>query len=212
MKEFLYVTLGLILLLIILYICFYKQVNIFIVAITGKKRIQRNLYKHCKNNDLLILNDIWLPVGENKYKHVDTIIFGNKYIYITSIVKQVGEIKVSLDDQKWRVIFNRKLTLIDNPFVYNRRVITNLLRVIKGIESYDLKSLVILTKTCTYNPEINTDNELIVSEKDAIGFIEQIEENSNEDIFDPHEIERYCKGFYEMGLAAEKAIKNYNKK
>ena len=163
-------------------------------------------------NDYLIINDIWLPIEENKYKHVDTIIFGNKYIYITNLVKQVGEIKVSLDDQKWRVIFNHQLTLIDNPFVYNKRVISNLLRVIKGIETYDIKSLVILTKTCTHTPDINTDSEFIVSEKEAINLIEQIEENSNDDIFDPHEIERYCKGFYDMGLAAEKAIKNYNKK
>ena len=74
MKEALYIAAGVLLILIILYICFYKQVNVFIVAVTGKKRIQKKLYKHCKNNDLLIINDLWLPVGKDKYKYVDTLI------------------------------------------------------------------------------------------------------------------------------------------
>ena len=91
-------------------ICFYKQITIFIVAITGKKRIQKKLYKECKANDFLILNDIWLPMGDNKYKYIDTIIFGNKFIYIVKEIKQVGEVKISMQDQKWRVIFYNKLT------------------------------------------------------------------------------------------------------
>lgn len=212
MDALIYISIALLIILLIVYICFYKQINVFIVGITGKKRIQRNLYKASKINDFLIINDIWLPIGENRYKHVDTIIFGNKYIYITSLVKQVGEVKISLDDQKWRVIYNRQLTLIDNPFIYNRRVISSLLNAVNGIEQKDLKSLVVLTKTCTFNPINKNDNEFIVSEKEAIGLINQIEANSNDDIFDPHEIERYCKAFYEYGLKAEKAIKEYKKK
>ena len=110
MDALIYISIALLIILLIVYICFYKQINVFIVGITGKKRIQRNLNKASKINDFLIINDIWLPIGENRYKHVDTIIFGNKYIYITSLVKQVGEVKISLDDQKWRVIYNRQLT------------------------------------------------------------------------------------------------------
>lgn len=212
MDDLVYILIAFLIILLILYICFYKQINIFIVGITGKKRIQKNLYKACKVNDFLILNDLWLPVGENKYKYIDTIIFGNKYIYITSLVKQVGEVKISLDDQKWRVIYNRQLTLIDNPFVYNRRVMDLLLNVVNGLEAKDLKSLVILTKTCTFNPINKNDSEFIVSEKEAISLINQIENNSNDDIFDPFETERYCKAFYDYGLKAEKAIKNYKKK
>ena len=54
-----YILGALLLILLIAYICFYKQVNLFIVSITGKKRIQRKLYKGCKINDLLIINDIF---------------------------------------------------------------------------------------------------------------------------------------------------------
>ena len=211
MKEALYIAAGVLLILIILYICFYKQVNVFIVAVTGKKRIQKKLYKHCKNNDLLIINDLWLPVGKDKYKYVDTLIFGNKYIYITKLVKQIGEIRFSLTDQKWRVIYKNQLSLIDNPINQNKRVISYLLKVVEGIEEKDLKNLVVLSKTCKFNQVNPSDSEFIVSEKEAIKLILQIEENSNDDVIDPYEIERYAKSFYNYGLEAEKALKKYKK-
>ena len=211
MKEALYIAAGVLLILIILYICFYKQVNVFIVAVTGKKRIQKKLYKHCKNNDLLIINDLWLPVGKDKYKYVDTLIFGNKYIYITKLVKQIGEIRFSLTDQKWRVIYKNQLSLIDNPINQNKRVISYLLKVVDGIEEKDLKNLVVLSKTCKFNQVNPSDSEFIVSEKEAIKLILQIEENSNDDVIDPYEIERYAKAFYNYGLEAEKALKKYKK-
>ena len=211
MKEALYIAAGVLLILIILYICFYKQVNVFIVAVTGKKRIQKKLYKHCKNNDLLIINDLWLPVGKDKYKYVDTLIFGNKYIYITKLVKQIGEIRFSLTDQKWRVIYKNQLSLIDNPINQNKRVISYLLKVVEGIEEKDLKNLVVLSKTCKFNQVNPSDSEFIVSEKEAIKLILQIEENSNDDVIDPYEIERYAKAFYNYGLEAEKALKKYKK-
>lgn len=211
MKEALYIAAGVLLILIILYICFYKQVNVFIVAVTGKKRIQKKLCNHCKNNDLLIINDLWLPVGEGKFKHLDTIIFGNKYIYVTRIVKQIGEIKFSLDDQKWRVIYKNQLSLIDNPINQNKRIISYLLRVVEGIEEKDLKNLVVLSKTCKFNQVNPSDSEFIVSEKEAIKLILQIEENSNDDVIDPYEIERYAKSFYNYGLEAEKALKKYKR-
>ena len=211
MIEALYIAAGVLLILIILYICFYKQVNVFIVAVTGKKRIQKKLYKHCKNNDLLIINDLWLPVGKDKYKYVDTLIFGNKYIYITKLVKQIGEIRFSLTDQKWRVIYKNQLSLIDNPINQNKRVISYLLKVVEGIEEKDLKNLVVLSKTCKFNQVNPSDSEFIVSEKEAIKLILQIEENSNDDVIDPYEIERYAKAFYNYGLEAEKALKKYKK-
>ena len=49
------------------------------------------------------------------------------------------------------------------------------------------------------------------SEKEAIKLILQIEENSNDDVIDPYEIERYAKAFYNYGLEAEKALKKYKK-
>ena len=56
-----------------------------------------------------------------------------------------------------------------------------------------------------------SDSEFIVSEKEAIKLILQIEENSNDDVIDPYEIERYAKAFYNYGLEAEKALKKYKK-
>ena len=151
----------LVLIIVAFFICFYRQITIFIVAITGKKRIQKKLYKECKANDLLILNDIWLPMGDNKYKYIDTIIFGNKYIYIVKEIKQVGEVKISMQDQKWRVIFHNKLTLIDNPFIFNDKVISYLVNEVPGLDFNDLKSVAILAKTCTFNNDTSDIDQSI---------------------------------------------------
>ena len=205
-KLLLYILICIVLILSLAYICFYKHVNLFIVSIMGKKRVQKKLYKECKVNDFLIINDIWIPIEENKFKHIDTIIFGNKYIYITSIVKQAGEVKVSLTDQKWRVIYNNELTLIDNPFLYNKKIMHKLSMVVDGLQLTDMKSLVVLTKTCDIKNDNNSDIEYVACEKDAIKLIVDIEKNSDEDVFDPFEVERYAKAFYEYGLETEKKI------
>lgn len=160
-------------------------------------------------NDYLILNDLYLPIGENKYKYIDTIIFGNKYIYIIKEVKQAGEIKISPDDQKWRVIYHKQLTLIDNPLIYNRKVISYLVNMVESLENKDLKNMVILTKTCQFEKVNYLNNEFVISEKEAIKKINEIEKNSNDDILDPKEIERYCNAFYQYGLKAESEIKKY---
>ena len=160
----------------------------------------------------MILNDIWLPMGDNKYKYIDTIIFGNKYIYIVKEIKQVGEVTISMQDQKWRVIFHNKLALIDNPFIFNDKVISYLVNEVAGLEFNDLKSVAILAKTCTFNNDTSDINQLVFSENDAIRKIMEFENKSNEDIIDPKEIERYCKAFYNEGLEAEKLIKKYKKK
>lgn len=193
-------------------ICFYKQITIFVVALTGKKRIQKKLYKECKANDFLILNDIWLPMGDDKYKYIDTIIFGNKYIYIVKEIKQVGEVKISMQDQKWRVIYHNKLSLIDNPFIFNDKVINYLIKEIPTLTNNDLKSVAILAKTCTFENEVNDENQLVFKENDAIKKIIEYENKSDEDIIDPNELERYCKAFYKAGLEAEKLVKKYKKK
>ena len=204
----LYILGALLLILLIAYICFYKQVILFIVSITGKKRIQKKLYKGCKINDLLIINDIYLPIGENKYKHIDTIIFGNKYIYITRQINQVGDVKVSLEDSKWRVINNNNLTIIDNPFLYNKKVINYLINIVSGLESNDLRNLVVASKACSLSNNTKFENEIIVSENEAIKTILEYERKSKDDIIDPMEIERYCQAFYQQGLKAEEVLKN----
>lgn len=208
MWDLFLIILGVILVILsVLYIIFHKSVNAFIVKITGKKRIQKNLYKACKANDFLIINDIYLPVDNDKIRHVDTIIFANKYIYICSEINHSGKIKISLDDNKWRVIYNNNLTLIDNPFIYNRKIIKRLVNVVEGLENNDIKSLVILPITCNFDDKVGSDSELIVKENEVIDLIIQIEKNSNEDIIDPYEAERYANAFYQYGLETEKLIK-----
>ena len=206
-KLIFYILGAFILIIILAYICFHNYVNLFVVAITGKKRVERKLYKGCKENDFLIITDLYVPIEENKMKHIDAIIFGNKYIYIVSIVKNAGEVKVSLTDQKWRIIYNNELSLINNPFVYNEKVMHKLADVVEGLEYSDMKSLVVLTKTCSMDKASNSNKEFIAIENDAINLILDIEKNSEDDIFDPFEVERYAKAFYDYGLECEKQFK-----
>ena len=207
-NRIIFYILGTILLILLLaYICFHKYVTLFIVSITGKKRVEKKLFKGCKANDFLIITDLYVPVEENKMKHIDAIIFGNKYIYITSIVKNAGEVKVSLSDQKWRVIYNGGLSLINNPFIYNQKVMKKLANVVEGLNMDDMKSLVVLTKTCSIDGTSSSNEEYVALENDAVNLILDIEKNSEEDIFDPFEIERYAKAFYDYGLECEKIRK-----
>ena len=122
-ELFLYSNVFKTLLIIFGYICFHKQINFLIVGLTGKWRIQRGLYKKCKLNDFPIINDIYVPVGLNKYKKVDTIIFGNKYIYIITEIKEMGKIITSSSDEKWRLVCQGKLKNINNPLIHNRKII-----------------------------------------------------------------------------------------
>ena len=126
----------------------------------------------------------------------------------TKEINQAGEVRVSLQDNKWRVIYNGSLALIDNPFLYNEKVINYLVNIVDGLEQKDLKNLVVLSKTCTISKTEEYENEIIATENDAINKILEFEKKSNEDIIDPFEIEKYCQAFYNEGLKAEKALKN----
>lgn len=193
--------------LIIACICFYPYVNLFLVATLGKKRIQKNIYKSCKVNDFLTISDIYLLTEGDHINHIDTIIFGNKYIYIVYQVLEAGEIKVSLDDNMWRVIYNKKMTTVKNPLLHNKKVINKLANSVQGLEISDMKSIAVVCKTCSLSNDVNTNDEYVVSEKKLMQLILDIEKNSDVDIIDPYEIERYAKAFYEEGLKTEKLLR-----
>ena len=71
----------------------------------------------------------------------------------------------------------------------------------------DMKSLVVLTKTCSIDGTSSSNQEYVAVENDAINLILDIEKNSDQDIFDPFEVERYAKAFYDYGLECEKIRK-----
>ena len=78
MKPIYYVLIALLLLLIGVIILFRHEINIFIVAVTGKKRMQKKLYKDCKKYDYLILNKLYFKLEDNRYRKIDSLIIGNK--------------------------------------------------------------------------------------------------------------------------------------
>ena len=195
----------------IAYLVFHKQITFFVVAITGKRRIQRNLYKSCKANDYLILNDLYFPVDGDHLRHIDTLIFGTKFIYVIKEVKQAGEIKIGMEDASWRVVYNKQLTHIENPILKNRRIISRILQVVPGIEERDIINMVVFTKTCKFDPINYNNKEFVLKENEVMKAIETIEKNIDIDVFDNDEVERYAKAFYNYGIKAEEKIKERKK-
>lgn len=202
---------SILVILFILYLCFRKQIKVLVVAFSGKKRVQRRILNECKINDFLTMSDIYFPIENGMIRYIDTLIFGNKYIYIVKIIKEIGDVDVVVDDLKWRIIYGKgkkQLTNIDNPLIENRRRIDRILDVVPGIERKDMKSIAAFTSTCTFNPVNNNDNEFVVHENEIVKAIIEIEKHSPDDIFSPSDVERYANAFYDYAMEAEKKVKN----
>lgn len=195
------------LIFLLLFFVFHKQITFFVVAITGKKRVQKKLYKEAKLHDYLIISDYTMQVEENRFRNVDTLLFGNKFIYVIKIVKQAGEIKIEPEDNKWRVIYNKSLSVIDNPLFENKRKMNRLIQI-SNLPLEDFKSIVVFTKTCQFDIYASADHqEFVLHENEVIKAIREIENTLSIDIFDPKTIEECAKKFYEYGLKSEEALK-----
>jgi len=203
---------GTLIILFILYLCFKKEINFFIVAFSSTRRIQKNLYKHCKINDFLCMSEVPYPVGVNRYKYIDTIIIGNKYIYIIKQVKNYGEVVYKDDDEKWRVIHGDELTNIDNPLIKQRHIVDLLANAINGLEKDDFKTIVIFTNTCTINGKTNNINEYVVTEDEAFKKILEIEKESKKEKFSSDKQEEIADVIYHIGRKSEIIIKKAREK
>ena len=210
MKIALYIFLILLVILIVIYVCFHKKINLFIVLVTGKKRIQKKLYRVCKINDYLIINDFCLPMSKESYAHIDTIIFANKYIYIIKEIENYGEVKISLDDVSWRLISQGKLKVINNLLLENNNIIIKLTQLVKDLDKSRLKNIVIVSKYCKYEKISISNDEYILSENEVIKQINTLEKESKEKDFDSKEIEQLAKEFYDQGLKMENRLKKGN--
>lgn len=204
-----YIISAIIIFLIIVYLCFKKQIDFFIIANSGKKRIQKKLYNACKINNYLIMSDLSLPIENNRYKKVDTIIIGNKYIYITKQIIGKGTLISKNDDSKWRLIDNDKLTNIDNPYSYNDRIINKLSNVIDNEYNNRIINLVVVTNIISPEGDINiNNNHFVIKENDVIRFIENIENNSPLENLDYETQENIAMVFYKAGMKSQKIIDN----
>ena len=201
-----YIVGAILLVLVVVYLCFYKQINYFVIQKSGKKRIQRKLYRTCKINNYLIMSDIQLPIEDNKAKKVDTIIIGNKYIYVTKQVVSKGEMIANNDDLKWRIINNEKLVNIDNPYAYNDRIINRLSNIIDNIDKDRIINLVVISKTLKATGTIKMFPCYIVDEDDVIDFITETENNSSLSNLDNNIQEKIAMTIYKAGIKTEKII------
>ena len=211
MKFYIYVIIAVILFLLLVYLCFARQINTFIVTKQGKKRIQKKLYNACKLENYLIMSDLHLNIDENRYKRVDTIIIGNKYIYITKELLNKGKIIVTENDLKWRIINNDNLINIDNPFLYNDRIINRIHDVMKKLDHNRIINLVVTSYMSTIEEKNKSHIGYVISENDVIDFIKDFEDKSPLTEMDDKTQENIAMDFYNAGMKNEKIIKNYKK-
>lgn len=193
--------------LLLLFCLFFKQIRVFYIGITRHRRIQRNLYKACKKENYLILNDILIQVNEDKFRHADTIIFGNKYIYVVKEAIWLGKIEGFREDEKWRLYYKNTLDHVKNPFLENEKKIRRIANV-TNLSLDNFKSIVALAKTVEVgNIKIEGKNEFMCMEDEVIASIKWIEKESKEDKYDPQEVEKYANLLYQHGLNSEKKVK-----
>ena len=193
--------------LLLLFCLFFKQIRVFYIGITRHRRIQRNLYKACKKENYLILNDILIQVNEDKFRHADTIIFGDKYIYVVKEAIWLGKIEGFREDEKWRLYYKNTLDHVKNPFLENEKKIRRIANV-TNLSLDNFKSIVALAKTVEVgNIKIDGKNEFMCMEDEVIASIKWIEKESKEDKYDPQEVEKYANLLYQHGLNSEKKVK-----
>ena len=205
------IVLGCLFLVALLYIIFKDKIKILIVALGNKKRLQRNLFRGCKENDYLIINDLLIKIDENKYRHIDTLIFGNKYLYLVNEIVNIGVLKGNMLDNSWCLYYNDEMQLINNPFLENQRKIERIEKLI-DLDRSNFKSIVLVADTIKVdNIRLGSNYEYLCSEKNIIKKIKIIEKNSLENDYDPKEVERYAKAFYLHSLECEKELKKQKK-
>ena len=193
--------------LLLLFCLLFKQIRVFYIGITRHRRIQRNLYKACKKENYLILNDILIQVNEDKFRHADTIIFGDKYIYVVKEAIWLGKIEGFREDEKWRLYYKNTLDHVKNPFLENEKKIRRIANV-TNLSLDNFKSIVALAKTVEVgNIKIEGKNEFMCMEDEVIASIKWIEKESKEDKYDPQEVEKYANLLYQHGLNSEKKVK-----
>lgn len=157
------------------------------------------------------MSDLHLNIDENRYKRVDTIIIGNKYIYITKELLNKGKIIVNENDLKWRIINNDNLINIDNPFLYNDRIINRIHDVMKKLDHNRIINLVVTSYMSTIEEKDKSHIGYVISENDVIDFIKDFEEKSPLSEIDDKTQENIAMDFYNAGMKNEKIIKNYKK-
>ena len=207
-------TIAIIVIVFVLLLCclFHRQIRVFYIGLTKHKRIQKNLFKECKSENFLIINDILIQVNEDKFRHADTIIFGNKYIYVVKEVIFLGRLEGFRQDEKWRLYYKDKLEHVRNPFLENEKKIIRIANV-SNLPLGHFKSIVALADSITIGKiDLEGKNEFLCMENEVISSIKWIEKESSEAPMDEKEIERIANELYRHGLNSEKLVKQSKKK
>ncbi len=195
--------------LFILLLClFNKQIRVFYIGLTKHRRIQKNLYQACKSQNYLIINDILIQVNEEKFRHVDTIIIGNKFVYVVKEAIWLGKIEGFRQDEKWRLYYKNTLDHVRNPFIENEKKMNRIAKVLPLPVDRFINIVVLADSVQMDHLDLNNENEFLCKEEEVILTINWIEKNSSKTSWSNQEVEQMANLLYEHGLNSEKLLKN----
>lgn len=167
-----------ILLIVTLIMLYYDSLTYFYYCLTRKTRIYRKLKRISKDNDYILLKDLYLYFNEKQYVKVDFILFSNKYIYIISSRTLHGNIDGKDIDEKWRLYRGRKLYHIENPLKINASRM-KIVSKLTDIEKENFINMVIISNTAVISSILTSNpNDYVISEKDLKNSIRNIEKYS----------------------------------
>lgn len=170
------------------------------------------MYQACKSENYLIINDILIQVNEDKFRHVDTIIIGNQYLYVVKEAIWLGKIEGFRQDEKWRLYYKGTLDHVRNPFIENEKKINRIINVLP-IPANRFISIVVLADSATIDSiDLESQKEFLCKEDEVITTIKWIEKNAKQKAWTLQEVESMAHLLYEHGLNSEKLLKNNKKR
>lgn len=103
-------------LIIIIFIVLVLKIRKILKGNFGEANIFRRLKRIYNQYDYPYINQIILPINKESFAYYDSIVFGNKFIYILEIKNHSGNIKVDAIDDWIYLDKNKEKYTIVNPF------------------------------------------------------------------------------------------------
>lgn len=178
--------------LIVLFIVKLKSRNKHYYNKNPKNKIlDKKIRKYSKNRDFLLLNDVFLPVENNKATLIDNIIFGNKYIYVIAQKHWEGSLKGFEYDTKWLLTNKKNQTkYVDNPLIGNRFKVQTLLRFLNEKDDETIINIIAINDRTKFDSIKAQPLENVTKMSDLFKLIDEYEKASPLNDIKEEEIER----------------------
>jgi len=153
----------------------------FVVRRKRAKLYKENYYRKINDivqyHDYFLLNQFPLKIEDHKKVFIDHIVLAEKYIYVISDFYFQGDIKGHASDESFILIGrNEKKTYIDNPILYNKKLLTKL-AIATGFDVSLLKGICLVNDSCLLNIKNASKQFSILNRKDLKKYIKECEKD-----------------------------------